>query len=369
MNPSGLKSSQPQTSTPVSLPQPSPPSLSLQPQKRRTRLIVGIVFLVVALMLVVAGLGTYWWYQNSLEPLHKEHSNIVFDVAEGASIETVANRLEQAGLVRSSLATQVYIRLYKKDHIQAGHYLLSPGQSVQEIISWLNEGLTNTRKVTILPGKTLDEIKQALIEVGYSASEVDTAFAKDYDHPIFSDKPRGTSLEGYIYPDTYFMAANDSVENLLMHTFDLFEQKMQETGVRSQVAAKGLNFYQGIALASLVYGEVPTYQEQRTVAQVFLRRLAEDMVLGSDVSFVYAAKLLGVPASPSVDSPYNTRIVKGLPPGPVSNVPISALQAVANPTSTTYLYFVSGDDGTTHFSHTFEEHEQNIQQHCTKLCQ
>ncbi|HEU5186934.1 MAG TPA: endolytic transglycosylase MltG [Candidatus Saccharimonadales bacterium] len=356
---------------PLALPNPqqTPSAFSLKPPKKRRLGLVCVLFLVFGAVLVATGLGAYWWYQNSLEPLHKEYSQIAFDVTPGENVEAVAYNLEKAGIVRSAFATQTYIRLNNKDHIQAGHYLLSPGQPVKEIIQWLNEGRTNTRKVTILPGKTVDEIKQTLIDVGYAEAEVAAALAKDYDHPVFSNKPPSTSLEGYIYPDTYFAAANDSVETLLTHTFDLFEQKIKEAGIRANLAAQGLNLYEAITLASLVYGEVPNYDDQRTVAQVFLSRLAEDMLLGSDVSFTYASKKLGVPVSPLVDSPYNTRLVKGLPPGPVSNIPITALQAVINPTNTTYLFFVSGDDGTTHFAHTFAEHEQNVQRYCSALCE
>jgi UPF0755 protein len=91
-------------------------------------------------------------------------------------------------------------------------------------------------------------------------------------------------------------------------------------------------------------------------------------VLGSDVTFIYAAKKLGVEATPTLESPYNTRIHPGLPPGPISSPGLSALQAVANPAAGDYTYFLAGDDGKTYFAHTFEEHEANIVNHCQKNC-
>jgi UPF0755 protein len=93
------------------------------------------------------------------------------------------------------------------------------------------------------------------------------------------------------------------------------------------------------------------------------------MVLGSDVTFIYAAAITGQPATPGLDSPYNTRKYGGLPPGPISNFNITALQAVANPTSTDYVYFVAGDDGKTYFSRTEAEHQALTRQHCIKLCE
>lgn len=345
------------------------PNFSLQPPKKRTGLTVTIIIFVFLLLLGVGAVGAYFWYEQAQRPVSSKYAQIAVDVPQGSSVEEVTGLLEQAGVVRSGLAAQIYIRQTGKDDIKAGHYLFSPNQPLAEIVSWLNEGRVNTLKVTILPGKTVAEIQQSLLDLGYPKTEVNAAFAKQYNHPLFSGKPEGTSLEGYVYPDTYFMAANGSVEDLLVRTFDELEQKIQESGVRAQLTAEGLDLYQGLTLASLTYGEVPTIDDQKVVAQVFLARLAQGMPLGSDVSFKYAAKVLGVPASPNIDSPYNTRLVVGLPPGPVSSVPITALQAVANPADTTYLFFVSGDDGNTHFSHTFEQHEENIRLYCTRLCQ
>ncbi len=101
---------------------------------------------------------------------------------------------------------------------------------------------------------------------------------------------------------------------------------------------------------------------------MFYNRLKHNLPLGSDVTFIYAARQLGVTPSPDLNSPYNTRIHKGLPPGPISNMTISALEAVAHPAPGNYLFFVAGDDGTIHFARTAQEHEQNIQKYCHNLC-
>jgi UPF0755 protein len=143
----------------------------------------------------------------------------------------------------------------------------------------------------------------------------------------------------------------------------------------AQFKTQGLSLYQGITLASIIQREVlsvggattPT-SDQQQVAQVFFSRLTIGMPLGSDVTFIYGAKKLGVEPISTLNSPYNTRIIAGLPPGPISSPGLTALIATAQPADGDYLYFVAGDDGTTHFGRTLVEHEQNVRQYCTIEC-
>ena len=246
--------------------------------------------------------------------------------------------------------------------------MFAPNQSVPEIVDWLNEGRVSTRKVTILPGKTLKQIRANFIKDGFTESAVDAALNKTYDHPLFVDKPAGTTLEGYIFPETYFVTVDSTPEQLLERTFDEFERRIEAEGLRAKLADRGFNLYEGITLASIVSREVTNGQDQHQVAQVFETRLERGMVLGSDVTYHYAAELLGVEPAVNIDSHYNTRLYAGLPPGPIANFNLTALQAVADPAPGDYLYFVAGDDGVTHYAHTFEEHQQNIRDFCKKLC-
>jgi UPF0755 protein len=138
--------------------------------------------------------------------------------------------------------------------------------------------------------------------------------------------------------------------------------------VRGAFAKQGLSTYQGVILASIVEQEVTRTDDRAQAAQVFLKRLSQNMMLGSDVTAFYGAVLAGKTPTVSYDSPYNTRLHTGLPPTPISNVSESSLQAVAHPATTDWLYFVAGDDGVTHFSRTLEEHEALTRQYCTRLC-
>ena len=255
-----------------------------------------------------------------------------------------------------------------RDKLQAGAYLFTPKQTPQEILSWLVDGKVDTFNVTILPGQTLVGIKKSLLKDGFTEADIDAAFTKKYSHALLADKPDTVNLDGYIYPDTYQISSETTAEQLLVRTFDEFYAKIEEKKLRPQLAARGFNLHQGITLASIVQKETSTYSDQRQVAQVFEKRLKEGMPLGSDVTFMYAAELLGQEEAINIDSPYNTRRYAGLPPGAIANFNVTALTAVADPAAGDYLYFVAGDDGTTYFGRTEAEHQSNIDRYCTKLC-
>ena len=185
-----------------------------------------------------------------------------------------------------------------------------------------------------------------------------------------NDKPATASLEGYIYPDTYRIYTGDSLNVLIQKAIDELGQVAAANDLRAQFAARGLSFYQGVTLASIIIKEVGNADDQEKVASVFYNRLAAGMPLGSDPTFQYAYNQgLCNSNSTNCDSAYNTYLNTGLPPGPIANPNLSALQAVANPADTPYLFFVSGDDGTTYFATTQEEQDTNISLYCHQLCQ
>ena len=228
---------------------------------------------------------------------------------------------------------------------------------------------------TILPGETIFSIKKNLADLGYSNDEIDAGFAANYDYDFLRDRPEGASLEGYLYGDTHEFYRDSTVQEIL----DVFLKEMgkviNENNLVERYAARGLSLFEGITLASIVQKEAPS-PEQPTVAQVFLSRLTYGIPLGSDVTVTYALDVLDPnreiysdnQAALKVDSCYNTRLYGGLPCGPISNPGLSALLAVAEPTDTAYLYFLTGDDGLMYYSHTEAEHVRNIYSHCQVLC-
>jgi len=334
--------------------------------KKRIAWIFGVLVLLIAL---AAG-GAIWWYTTSLQPVSPgDKTRVRVQVIEGSSPADIGALLQEKHLIKNTLAFDIYTRLSStRSSLRAGTYSLSPSESTEAIVTHLVAGKVDQFNITFLPGATLAENRHALIKAGYGEDEVDAALSKTYDLPLFKDKPAGSDLEGYIYGETYTFATDTSVEQILLKTFDEFDAVLQSNNLVEKFKKQGLNLYQGITLASIIQREVPNPVDQKQVAQIFLKRKGMGMPLGSDVTYQYAAKKMDVTPSPDLESPYNTRKYPGLPPGPIAVPGLTALQAVGDPASGDYLYFLSGDDDTTYYARTDAEHEANIQNHCQVKC-
>lgn len=333
------------------------------------RMVAGCVAGLVVLLLAAGS-----WYVWALTPKSADATRQPFTVHSGDSVSTIANGLQEQGLVHSALAFQFYVNFAGvATQLQAGHYRLAPNQSVTDIVTTLTHPQEEGYSVIILPGMTLKEladptVENSLADQGFSEEEIEAAFTADYTSPLLRDKPTEASLEGYIFPETYNMRTNDTLEMLFERTFDELYERLEADGLVEKLAARGFNLHQALTLASIVQKEVSDPAVQPQVAQVFERRLSIGMQLGSDVTFIYAAEQDGAEPSVEYESPYNTRKYDGLPPGPIANMNYSALEAVATPAEGDYLYFVAGDDGRTHFSRTEAEHLELVRTYCTKLC-
>lgn len=325
-----------------------------------------IIFGLVAIAALVVSLVS--WYFYSISPRTSDNFYKVVKIQEGDTTNVIAMKLQNEKLIRSSKAFTLFVRLNGINNLQAGSYRLSSSDSTSEIASTIAEGKVTTTDVLISPGLRLDQITALLVKDGYSQEDIDTALEAIRDHPLLKNYPETKRLEGYLYPNTYQIDPDTSAEALLRSVLESFNKSITPE-IRQGLTNQGLTLEQGIILASIVQKEVSDPKVQKTVAQVFIKRLKDGTVLGSDVTYKYAAAQFGSPDNPSSDSPYNTRKFLGLPPTPIANFNISALKAVADPTSTTYNYFVAGDDGTTHFSITLEEHEANVAKYCIKGCQ
>ena len=228
---------------------------------------------------------------------------------------------------------------------------------------------------TIRPGENIFEIKQNLLELGYTQAEIEDAFSANYDFNFLKSRPAGATLEGYLFGETHEFYKNTTVKEIIATFLQGTDQIIKENNLETLYAHQGLTLFEGITLASIVQKEANA-QDQPTVAQVFLLRLNEGMHLGSDVTVSYALDVIDPGRNTYsdnqtalvADSCYNTRLHPGLPCGPISNPGLSALLAVANPTDTAYLYFLTGDDGLMYYSYTEDEHIQNASKHCQELC-
>ena len=230
-------------------------------------------------------------------------------------------------------------------------------------------------KFTIRPGETIFDIKKELVELGYGIEEVEEAFLADYDFDFLKERPAGATLEGYLFGETHEFYNNTPVKEILKTYLEWTEKIITDNNLEARYAERGLSLYEGITLASIVQKESPS-SEMPTVAQVFLTRMDYGIPLGSDVTVSYALDTIDPDRQTyvdnqtalTVDSCYNTRIYTGLPCGPISNPGLTALLAVAEPSDTAYLYFLTGDDGVMYYGYTEAEHIQNIRDHCRDLC-
>lgn len=372
----------------------SAPELPSQPKKRH---VVRMVLLILLALLVLVGGAAYWWYQDSLKPLDaNDATGKDVGVEKGETLGSIAADLQQKGLIKSQYAFQIYARLSGQTNVAEGNCVIKASENASQIIAKLTKGCNDFKSIMFYPGATIEKplyrpagatgdldtmyIKFRLQKAGYTDAQIEVALDKQYTGPLFADKPADTSLEGYIYGETYHVDVTANVEQILQTTFDQMYKDLTANDLIAKFKAQGLNLYQGITMASIVQRELncegkPTverkercYQYQRTIAQVFLKRLNEGDMLGSDVTFIYAADMKGVSPTVDIDSPYNTRINRGLPPGPIASPGLLAMKAVGNPSDTDYNFFIAGDDGLIYFARTLQEHEANIAQHCQIGC-
>lgn len=374
---------------PIVIEEPTMPA-----KKPRRRLWWGVLAFVC--ILLVAALSGYIWYQFQLQPAGDSSSPQRVVIAKNSSFSTTVTRLKDYGLIKSEIAAKIYGYVSgKHSQLKEGTCILVASESTQAIIDKLTKGCHDFKSITFFPGATIEKplykpahvemdqtmyVKYVLKAAGYSDEAIATALKKQYNSPLFADKPATASLEGYIYGQTYYVDTNATVEQVLETTFNQMYKDMTTNGLVDKYKKQGLNLFEAVTLASIVQRELncegkPTkerldrcYQFQRTIAQIFLKRLRENTSLGSDVTFIYAADQTGVMPDINIDSPYNTRIHHGLPPGPIAAPGLHALLAVGNPSDTDYLFFIAGDDGLLYFAKDMAGHEANIRNHCQKLC-
>jgi len=325
---------------------------------------------VLILVLVIVTVGIWQYYENTLKPVSSSAGTQTITINSGASPTSIADLLHGKMLIRSAWTFETYVRREQVGaDLQAGTYSLSGSQSVEDIVAQLTHGKVQSQLVTILPGQRLDQVEQSLINDGFSKASVEAALqpAQYEGSAALVDKPVGNSLEGYIYPDSFERTSSTTPTDIVQESLTEMQQHLTPS-IRQAFASEGLSAYQGITLASVVSREVNTQSDMAQAAQVFLKRISIGMPLGSDVTAMYGSRLAGQGTSLTYDSPYNTLIHTGLPPTPISNVDATALNAVAHPASTSWLYFVTGDNGTTYFSQTLQQQQQNTAQYCHKLC-
>ncbi len=330
------------------------------------------LWIIGILVTIIIGLvaSSVVWYNFQLSPVGKDIGQLEkITIKSGSTSVQVGDELKKMSIIRNSLAFDIYTRLLGKNKtLQAGIYRLSPAESIPQIVAHLINGSVDKFNITFLPGGTLSDAAKVLKKAGYSDQEVAAAMDANYGGLLFDGKPDSANLEGYIYGETYNFNTGVQAKDILQATFDEFYRQVQANKLVTAFESHGLNLFQGITLASIIQKEASNPQDQKQIAQVFYLRLQMGMSLGADSTYQYIADKTGVARDTNIDSPYNTRRFVGLTPGPIAVPGLTALQAVANPASGDYVYFLAGDDGVMYLAHTAAEHEANIVNHCKINC-
>ena len=314
------------------------------------------------------------YHLNDLDaPVSQSQEVFSLEVNQGDSAAAVVSKLESSGMVEDGTLLRNYLHYRGLDiSIEAGGYVLTGEMTVREIAEALQRAEVRDRSLTVVEGWRREQIAQALNDAELGIQYTDFLLASSnapVEYPSIIDLPASSSLEGFLFPDTYSIDTDMTAEELVISMLENFNKRVTSE-FRLGFSDRGLSLYQAVILASIVEREAVVPAERELIASVFLNRLSMGMKLEADPTVQYA---LGqqpdggwwkAPLSLTdleIDSPYNTYLYPGLPAGPICNPGLESLRAVAFPASTSYLYFRAQCDGSGRhfFAETFEEHEMN----------
>lgn len=292
-------------------------------------------------------------------------------VLPGESAEVVIQRLAEAGIVQDAALLRSYLRYYRLDtRIQAGRYALTGEMSIPQLAEALQLAIVHQARLTVPEGWRLEQIADALPSEGIDFTAAEFLAAASQAEKLESVLGiTAANTEGYLFPETYALGAGTSAEELVDTMLSTFEERVSAE-LRSGFEAQGLSLQQAVTLASIVEREAIVPEERPLIAGVFLNRLRSGMRLEADPTVQYALgrqpggewwKAPLTLADLELDSPYNSYLYSGVPPGPIANPGLSALQAVAFPAQTEFLFFRAACDGSGRhqFALTFDEHLGN----------
>jgi peptidoglycan lytic transglycosylase G len=327
--------------------------------KRRQSVRRRLAGIGIAIVFVVL-LGLYVTYRINLGAPSTSKAAVIVEIATGERVPQIADMLLSKGLIKDRNAFITYVTFHGlRTRIAAGTYSIAKDLTTPELADILVQGKTLSDRIVVPEGYKISQIEKLAASHGISTASFQAALAQTYSYSFLSTKPADVSLEGYLFPDSYAVDPTTTASTLVKNMLEDFGTKVGPEYSQA-FASEGLTLHEGLTIASIVESEVSDPNVRPIVAQVFLSRLKLGMPLGSDVTAEYASSLLGVPFSTAVNSPYNTLIHPGLPPGPICSPGLDSLDAVAHPAQTNYLYFLTGRDGKTYFATTYAEHQQNI---------
>ncbi|WP_407637509.1 endolytic transglycosylase MltG [Cohnella kolymensis] len=335
---------------------------------------------LIALGLVLAvagGVAVYLW--NGLRPVPAADAPVRFTIEKGMRAKDVAEALEQHGLIRDAFLFSGWMKIKNEgSRFQAGVYDLKPGMTRDQIVAKLNAGEAVAAEAihfTIPEGFTVKQIAERIAQQGKvnkdnfleAAAQPDKWTGSVWTKSLPADSKLRYPLEGYLFPETYEMKQGSTETEILNKMLFELDRKLAQLPEdwQTTLQERGLTVHQLLTIASLVEREVVIDEERPIVASVIHNRLKIKMPLQIDATIQYLLdkqKERLMESDLKVDSPYNTYLHPGLPPGPIASPSFKSIEAALYPNETDYLYYVTKKDGTNShlFAVTYSQHQKNI---------
>ncbi|MBW6432063.1 endolytic transglycosylase MltG [Patescibacteria group bacterium] len=330
--------------------------LNKRKAKSKKMMFGGIIltFVIVILFSVVS----YIQYLTAA-PNSDNSEAVEFAIESGQGLEVISKNLQEDGLIKNHFVFGLYLKYQgKAGSVLAGEYEITKNLNMIDVANIITKGNIISQKITFPEGWTIDKMGDRLAANNIvSKADFLKAANKSYDYDFLADKPPGSNLEGYLYPDTYEFGKNVTAEEVVKKMLDNFEKKI-DGEVAQKIKSSKLSIHEVITLASIVEREVAKPEDRKLVASVFLNRLNINMALEScaTIQFITGSnKTQFTYTETRIDNIYNTYINRGLPPGPIGSPSIDSIKAVLDPQKSDYLFFLSAD-GVTYFSYTLDEH-------------
>ena len=372
---------------------------STKPAKKKKKSHLKGFLVTVLILLILLGAGGFFglrYAESALQPVDPSSKQyMTVQIPDGSNAQEIGSTLEKSGVIKNGLVFTLYVKYKNYNELKSGYYNLQKSMSVEDVIKELQKGGTpepqevTLASLTIPEGYTLEQIAQTVGQLQGDFKEPLTAeafLAKVQDETFIAQevakypnlleslptKDSGVRyrLEGYLFPATYTIKENTTVENLIDEMLAAMDKNLSSH--YATIKEKNLTVNELLTIASLVEKEGAKTEDRKLIAGVFYNRLNLGMPLQSNIAILYSEGKLGqnislsddVAIDTSIDSPYNVYTKVGLMPGPVDSPSLDAIESSINQTKSDYLYFVANvQDGKVYYSTTLEEHNRNVQEH------
>ncbi|MCX6735140.1 MAG: endolytic transglycosylase MltG [Candidatus Peregrinibacteria bacterium] len=319
---------------------------------------------IVAFVLLVLYIRYHSFVYDPVDP--SDNTGISFQVKKGQSVKDIAGSLEQKGLIKSPLSLYIHAKLnHLGENIIAGRFVLTKAMNGPKILEALSDASKAQFVITVQEGLTIKDIDAKLVDMDLIKAGNFIQAVKSFDNwqgYLFLDKATLSKLdlplEGYLYPDTYFLnpdgfRPNDLI-SMMLNNFEKKFSKLQEN-------IKKHSIHQIITMASIIESEVKSSKDRKNVSGIFWKRLDAHWPLGADATLLYVTKDRTITGKDlAINSPYNTRKNQGLPPGPICSPSIDSIEAAMYPTTTAYWFYLTTlDTGKVIYAKTNEEQNLN----------